>query len=122
MRAASISLFGDLSRFGTGASEMPFLEQIHTNFISILLHLHEEPEVSKVNNLFTILGPAHTIPDSFHIGFTDPIRHDTGFISYRIHSCSHGDATLQHFSEKSIVLKQLHSNMECCSLFCSFSD
>eukprot|EP00795_Rhopilema_esculentum_P001016 gene1016-15340_t len=47
VRAASISLFGDLSRFGTGASEMPFLEQIHTNFISILLHLDEEPEVSK---------------------------------------------------------------------------
>lgn len=48
VRAASIALFGDLSRFGTGASEMSFLEQIHTNFISILLHLDEEQEVTKV--------------------------------------------------------------------------
>lgn len=47
VRAASIALFGDLSRFGTGASEMSFLEQIHTNFISILLHLDEEQEVTK---------------------------------------------------------------------------
>eukprot|EP00794_Sanderia_malayensis_P004075 gene4075-4629_t len=47
VRAAAISLFGNLSRFGTGPSEMSFLEQIHTNFISILLHLNEEPEVNK---------------------------------------------------------------------------
>ena len=48
VRAAAISLFGNLARFGTGPSETPFLEQIHTNFVSILLHLNEEPEVTKV--------------------------------------------------------------------------
>ena len=48
VRAASIALFGDLSRFGVGASEMPYLEQIHTNFVSILLHLDEETDVTKV--------------------------------------------------------------------------
>ena len=55
MRAASISLFGDLSRFGMGPSEMPFLEQIHTNFISILLHLDEEPEVTQVRTFSFVL-------------------------------------------------------------------
>ena len=52
VRAAAISLFGNVSRFGTGPSEMSFLEQIHTNFISILLHLNEEPEVAKVGGVF----------------------------------------------------------------------
>lgn len=48
VRASSIELFGNLSRFGHGPSEPSFLEQIHTNFISILLHLNEEDEVKKV--------------------------------------------------------------------------
>jgi len=47
VRAASISLFGDLSRFGHGLSEASFLEQIHTNIVSILLHLNEESDVTK---------------------------------------------------------------------------
>lgn len=49
MRAGAIELFGNLSRFGHGHSESAFLEQIHTNFVSILLHLNEEDEVSQVS-------------------------------------------------------------------------
>ncbi|XP_047135268.1 maestro heat-like repeat-containing protein family member 1 isoform X1 [Hydra vulgaris] len=49
VRAAAISLFGNLARFGKGPSESAFLEQIHTNFISLLLHLHEEDEVTKAS-------------------------------------------------------------------------
>lgn len=48
VRAAAIHLFGNLSRFGHGPSENSFLEQIHTNFVSILLHLNEETIVTKV--------------------------------------------------------------------------
>jgi hypothetical protein len=41
VRAAAINLFGTLSQFGNGPSEGPFLEQIQTNFVSLLLHLNE---------------------------------------------------------------------------------
>ncbi|XP_031575321.1 maestro heat-like repeat-containing protein family member 1 [Actinia tenebrosa] len=47
VRAAAFILFGKLARFGDGPSKTPFLEQIHTNFISVLLHLNEEKEVAK---------------------------------------------------------------------------
>ena len=40
----SFTLFGNLSRFGDGPSKAPFLEQIHTNFVSLLLHLNDEDE------------------------------------------------------------------------------
>ncbi|XP_033626005.1 maestro heat-like repeat-containing protein family member 1 isoform X2 [Asterias rubens] len=43
-RAVSFTLFGNLSRFGDGPSKAPFLEQIHTNFVSLLLHLNDEDE------------------------------------------------------------------------------
>jgi len=69
VRAASIALFGDLSRFGVGASEMPYLEQIHTNFVSILLHLDEETDVTKAcKETLRKLGPrmgSTAINDSF---------------------------------------------------------
>jgi len=42
VRASSIRLFGNLSRFGDGPSKEPFGEQIHANFMSLLLHLNEE--------------------------------------------------------------------------------
>lgn len=45
MRAAAITLFGKLAMFGNGPSRNPYLEQIHSNFITLLLHLHEEKEV-----------------------------------------------------------------------------
>ena len=49
VRAAAFTLFGNLSRFGDGPSKTPFLEQIHTNFISLLLHLNDpDREVRKV--------------------------------------------------------------------------
>eukprot|EP00042_Codosiga_hollandica_P058679 m.888514 g.888514 ORF g.888514 m.888514 type:complete len:837 (+) comp59932_c0_seq4:158-2668(+) len=41
VRAAAFRLFGNLSRFGDGPSKEPFLEQIHANFMSLLLHLNE---------------------------------------------------------------------------------
>ena len=42
-------LFGNLSRFGDGPSRTPFLEQIHSNIVSLLLHLNDlDPEVRKV--------------------------------------------------------------------------
>ena len=52
MRAAAFTLFGNLSRFGDGPSRDPFLEQIHTNFVSLLLHLNDEDDdVKKVRAL-----------------------------------------------------------------------
>ncbi|XP_071959367.1 maestro heat-like repeat-containing protein family member 1 [Antedon mediterranea] len=42
VRAAAFMLFGNLSHFGDGPSRAPFLEQIHTNFVSVLLHLNDE--------------------------------------------------------------------------------
>lgn len=48
VRAAAFTLFGKLSRFGDGPSKAPFLEQVHTNLISVLLHLNEENDVIKV--------------------------------------------------------------------------
>lgn len=50
MRAQAIILFGNLSRFGDGPSKAPFLEQIHSNLVSLLLHLNDpEIEVKKVS-------------------------------------------------------------------------
>ena len=49
VRAAAFTLFGSLSRFGNGPSEGPFLEQIQTNFVSLLVHLNEaDPTVVEV--------------------------------------------------------------------------
>ncbi|XP_065915103.1 maestro heat-like repeat-containing protein family member 1 [Dysidea avara] len=47
VRAAAFRLFGSLSRFGKGHSKGPFLEQIQTNFVSVLLHLNEDEEEVK---------------------------------------------------------------------------
>eukprot|EP00117_Sycon_ciliatum_P004055 scpid12251/ scgid8580/ HEAT repeat-containing protein 7A len=41
VRAAAFTLFGKLSKFGDGPSRAPFLEQIHNNFISLLMHMNE---------------------------------------------------------------------------------
>ena len=52
VRAAAFTLFGSLSRFGNGPSEKPFLEQIQTNFVSMLLHLNEgDPVVVAVSEV-----------------------------------------------------------------------
>jgi hypothetical protein len=42
VRAAAFNLFGSLARFSDGPSKGPFLEQIQTNFVTLLLHLNEE--------------------------------------------------------------------------------
>jgi len=59
VRAAAFTLFGNLSRFGDGPSQATFLEQIHTNMISLLLHLNDpEKEVRKACKLtLRQLGP-----------------------------------------------------------------
>ncbi|XP_041376876.1 maestro heat-like repeat-containing protein family member 1 [Gigantopelta aegis] len=59
VRAQAFILFGNLSRFGDGPSKAPFLEQIHTNFMSLLLHLNDsEPEVKKgCKYALRMLGP-----------------------------------------------------------------
>ena len=54
VRAAAFTLFGTLSRFGSGPSEGPFFEQIQTNFVSLLLHLNESDPVVVVVSLFTV--------------------------------------------------------------------
>eukprot|EP00118_Oscarella_pearsei_P020077 m.216363 g.216363 ORF g.216363 m.216363 type:complete len:533 (+) comp39860_c0_seq19:3469-5067(+) len=42
VRAAAFTLFGNLRRFGDGPSKAPFMEQIHNNFITLLLHMNED--------------------------------------------------------------------------------
>lgn len=55
VRAAAFTLFGKLSRFSDGPSKAPFLEQVHTNFISVMLHLNEEVEVVKVEKRIHVI-------------------------------------------------------------------
>lgn len=51
MRSAAFELFGNLATFGTGSCKEQFLEQIHTNFVSLLLHLNDsENQVKQVQN------------------------------------------------------------------------
>ena len=52
MRTAAFTLFGNLSRFCDGPSRDPFVEQIHTNLVAMLLHLNDpDVEVKKVGDL-----------------------------------------------------------------------
>ncbi|KAL3859489.1 hypothetical protein ACJMK2_009708 [Sinanodonta woodiana] len=59
VRSQAITLFGNLARFGDGPSKEPFLEQIHSNFISLLLHLNdpEEDVVKACKYSLRLLGP-----------------------------------------------------------------
>jgi len=55
VRAAAFSLFGDLAVFGADASKEQFLDQIHTNFVSFLLHLNDhENTVRQVIQLYSV--------------------------------------------------------------------
>ncbi|XP_025115241.1 maestro heat-like repeat-containing protein family member 1 isoform X3 [Pomacea canaliculata] len=70
VRAQAFILFGNLSRFGGGPSRTPFLEQIHSNIVSLLLHLNDEdPEVKKSCKFaLRLLGPlmsSEAINDKF---------------------------------------------------------
>lgn len=47
IRASSYILFGELARFGQGPSKEPYLEQIHSNFVSFILHLNEQNDKVK---------------------------------------------------------------------------
>ncbi|RMX49356.1 hypothetical protein pdam_00014787 [Pocillopora damicornis] len=84
VRAAAFTLFGKLSRFSDGPSKAPFLEQVHTNFISVMLHLNEEVEVVKIVDFpdkinFYVMGCV-----SFYKSSRDDIKANaallTGFI------------------------------------------
>ena len=49
VRNAAFTLFGNLARFGDGQSRDTFLEQIHSNLVSLLLHLNDpDSDVRKV--------------------------------------------------------------------------
>lgn len=62
VRAAAFTLFGTLSRFGSGPSEGPFFEQIQTNFVSLLLHLNEK-------DLVVVVVSWGTAPKYYHFYF-----------------------------------------------------
>jgi hypothetical protein len=59
VRAAAFTLFGDLAKFGDGHCEIAFNEQIHNNFISLLLHLNDEDitVVKACKYALRLLGP-----------------------------------------------------------------
>lgn len=59
IRAAAFSLFGNLSRFGDGPSKEPFVEQIHNNFVTLLLHLNDEDHnvIKSCKQSLRLLGP-----------------------------------------------------------------
>ncbi|EDQ91217.1 uncharacterized protein MONBRDRAFT_31461 [Monosiga brevicollis MX1] len=42
VRGAAMELFGNLARFGDGPSKVPFLEQIHSNIITFLMHVEDD--------------------------------------------------------------------------------
>ncbi|KAH9515723.1 Maestro heat-like repeat-containing protein member 1 [Bulinus truncatus] len=70
VRAQAFRLFGHLSRFGDGPSKAPFLEQIHSNFISLLLHLNDKEDEVRQACKFALrsLGPlmkSEVINDKF---------------------------------------------------------
>ena len=44
IRAAACTLFGTLTRFGTGAAAENFLDQLHTNVPIYLVHLNDDSE------------------------------------------------------------------------------
>jgi hypothetical protein len=44
IRASAAALFGGLARFGNGSAKDKFIEQIHNNLTSILLHINDENE------------------------------------------------------------------------------
>lgn len=67
MRAAAFTLFGSLSRFGNGPSEGPFLEQIQTNFVSLLVHLNEADPVVVVVSLMHFVLLSAVSSDNVHL-------------------------------------------------------
>lgn len=61
VRSQAIMLFGNLSRFSGGQSKAAILEQIHTNFVSLLLHLNDaEVDVRKACK-FTLRSLSHLL-------------------------------------------------------------
>ncbi|KAG1682946.1 Maestro heat-like repeat-containing protein family member 1 [Nymphon striatum] len=65
VRAAAVTLFGDLSKVASGQSKGPFVEQIHNNFVSLLLHLNDSEEVvaKACKCTLKVLGPLMDAPN-----------------------------------------------------------
>lgn len=76
IRASSYLLFGELARFGQGPSKEPYLEQIHSSFVSFILHLNELDENVKKACKFVLrqVGPlikSDSINDLFQSSLLD---------------------------------------------------
>jgi hypothetical protein len=76
IRASSYMLFGELARFGLGPSKEPYLEQIHSNFVSFILHLNEQDESVKKSCKYVLrqVGPliqSQSINDLFQSTLLD---------------------------------------------------
>eukprot|EP00732_Lithocolla_globosa_P000613 Lithocolla_globosa_v1_NODE_214_length_5084_cov_10.333665.p1 type:complete len:1658 gc:universal NODE_214_length_5084_cov_10.333665:50-5023(+) len=65
IRAQAILLFGQLHRFGDGPCKALLYEQIHTNLVSLLMHLNDEDEGSKraTKTCLKQLGPLFQADD-----------------------------------------------------------
>ncbi|KAI6647039.1 Maestro heat-like repeat-containing protein family member 1 isoform X2 [Oopsacas minuta] len=59
VRTAAFTLFGDLSQFGDGPSKDPYLEQIFSNLVTILVHMNENEQsvVSACKQTLCKVGP-----------------------------------------------------------------
>ena len=102
MRAQAIILFGNLSAFGDGPSKQPFLEQIHSNFVSLLLHLNDpEDEVKKVYSKTCAKRP---LSKRQKICFQDQLSLNAGQKFCRMHQGEHS-AILLTFVKLSFVIK-----------------
>jgi hypothetical protein len=76
IRASSYNLFGELARFGLGPSKEPYLEQIHSNFVSFILHLNEQDDQVKkaCKNVLRQVGPlmeSNAINELFQASLVD---------------------------------------------------
>jgi maestro heat-like repeat-containing protein family member 1 len=79
IRSSAYNLFGKLTRFGQGPSKEPFIEQIHSNFVTLVLHLNEsDAEVKKsckfaLKQVSSHLG-SQTIDELFQKALIDDVN------------------------------------------------
>ena len=76
IRASAYLLFGELARFGKGPSKDPYMEQIHSNFVSFILHLNESDEnvIKACKSVLRSVGPlieSNQVNDLFQTGLID---------------------------------------------------
>uniref|UniRef100_UPI00398F274E maestro heat-like repeat-containing protein family member 1 n=1 Tax=Pristiophorus japonicus TaxID=55135 RepID=UPI00398F274E len=65
VRATAFTVFGTLAKCGHGHSRASFMEQIHLNMVSLLLHLNEESE-EKLAYIFALLSPSDYLRSIVH--------------------------------------------------------